>query len=99
MTVNFVSPGPVSTDIGLKDADEKSLFAEVIKMTRAAESFGTVQDIADIILVFSSKKGKWITASTAKTSSDQGPKVRSRFRHRLPTPFTIFETLIQLGGG
>jgi NAD(P)-dependent dehydrogenase (short-subunit alcohol dehydrogenase family) len=67
-TVNSVSPGPVSTDILPEGADENILFAEMIKRTRAAERVGTVQDIADIVLLISSEKGRWITGQSISAS-------------------------------
>jgi NAD(P)-dependent dehydrogenase (short-subunit alcohol dehydrogenase family) len=68
ITVNSVAPGPMSTDILPKGVDENVLFADMIKLTRAADRVGTVQDIADIVLLIASEKGRWITGQAISAS-------------------------------
>ncbi|KAK7427739.1 hypothetical protein QQZ08_005677 [Neonectria magnoliae] len=60
ITVNSVAPGPVATDIIPKELAEE-LTGPQKGITRAADRIGTVDDLADAILLLVSEKARWIT--------------------------------------
>ncbi|KAK7409153.1 hypothetical protein QQX98_008646 [Neonectria punicea] len=60
ITVNSVAPGPVATDIIPKELVEE-LTGPQKGITRAADRIGTVDDLADAILLLVSEKARWIT--------------------------------------
>ncbi|EFX03128.1 metallo-beta-lactamase superfamily protein [Grosmannia clavigera kw1407] len=71
ITVNTIAPGPVNTDISndvgdAATADEQDKI--FINMTRAAGRVGTVDDIADAVLLLVSEKSRWITAQVVSVS-------------------------------
>ena len=58
-------PGPVSTDaIPLGSKVEEAQRGLLVPMTRAEERFGTVEDIADAVLLLVQEKSRWITGQT-----------------------------------
>ncbi|KAL4913231.1 hypothetical protein BDW62DRAFT_220833 [Aspergillus aurantiobrunneus] len=67
VTVNTVSPGPVDTEALPKEqADKVNRF--LVPMTRAEERVGTVNDIADAVLLLVSEKSRWITGQVISVS-------------------------------
>ncbi|KAI0890805.1 hypothetical protein F4806DRAFT_347827 [Annulohypoxylon nitens] len=65
ITINTVMPGPVSTDaIPLGSKVEEAQRGLLVPMTRAEERFGTVEDIADAVLLLVQEKSRWITGQT-----------------------------------
>lgn len=69
ITINTVAPGPVDTDIGNDidnpDVTDDSFFVD---MTRAEARTGTVDDIADAVLLLVSGLSRWITAQFISVS-------------------------------
>jgi NAD(P)-dependent dehydrogenase (short-subunit alcohol dehydrogenase family) len=65
-TVNCVNPGPVGTDMWLRDTGAEVLAEWDIKMkeTPAAPRIGTVDDIAQIVAFLASEGSRWSTGST-----------------------------------
>ncbi|ORY68173.1 uncharacterized protein BCR38DRAFT_362409 [Pseudomassariella vexata] len=66
ITINTVAPGPVITDInaeafGEKPMDKETLNARYCAQARAEERIGTTEDIADVVLLLTSEKSRWIT--------------------------------------
>jgi NAD(P)-dependent dehydrogenase (short-subunit alcohol dehydrogenase family) len=66
ITVNSIAPGPVITD--LVPADAETAFSDFVGMTRAAKRVGTVQDIADAVLLIVNEKSQWITGQFISAS-------------------------------
>jgi NAD(P)-dependent dehydrogenase (short-subunit alcohol dehydrogenase family) len=44
------------------------MFAYMIAQTRAAERIGTIEDIADSVLLLASEKARWITGQHVSAS-------------------------------
>jgi len=61
LTVNSIGPGPVDTEFPLDEETKSQVGPIVLSMTRAAERIGTVDDIADAVLLVVSEKARWIT--------------------------------------
>ncbi|KAF3915481.1 hypothetical protein ABW21_db0201687 [Orbilia brochopaga] len=67
ITVNTIAPGPVPTDtawkaLGLTTQEQyEAVTAPWVANTRAAARVGTVEDIADLVLLVTSEKARWIT--------------------------------------
>lgn len=60
-------PGPVLTD-SLKDEEFEMLKEGLLNLTRAERRFGTVQDIADSVLLLANEKSRWITGEVISVS-------------------------------
>ncbi|KAL6910201.1 hypothetical protein GGI43DRAFT_426977 [Trichoderma evansii] len=68
ITINTVMPGPVLTD-GLPPTPEfEILKGKLLDMTRAERRFGTVEDIADSVLLLANEKSRWITGESISVS-------------------------------
>ncbi|KAI0433820.1 hypothetical protein F5Y09DRAFT_297619 [Xylaria sp. FL1042] len=73
ITVNTIAPGHVLTDMTkdvlagddrLATHSDKAIFAQ----TRAAPRIGTIEDIADVVLLVASEKSRWLTAQWISAS-------------------------------
>jgi NAD(P)-dependent dehydrogenase (short-subunit alcohol dehydrogenase family) len=61
-------PGPVLTD-GMPPTPEfEILKGKLLDMTRAERRFGTVEDIADSVLLLANEKSRWITGESISVS-------------------------------
>lgn len=68
ITVNTIAPGPVLTD-SLPDVPQVEPIKEyLLSLTRAEERVGTVEDIADAVLLLASEKSRWITGQFISVS-------------------------------
>lgn len=67
ITVNSIAPGPVLTDLAPPEA-LKAGHAQIMAMTRAAQRYGTTQDIADAVLLIVNEKSRWITGQYISAS-------------------------------
>lgn len=67
ITVNSVAPGPVATDI-IAGAEDSPFIKRLVGITRAEERFGTVDDLADVVLFLASEKSRWITGQYISVS-------------------------------
>ena len=68
VTVNSVAPGPVATDMNSGAERMEATAAVLMGLTRAADRIGTVEDIADAVLLLASEKGRWITGQFLSAS-------------------------------
>ncbi|KAH7007496.1 putative gluconate 5-dehydrogenase [Ilyonectria destructans] len=69
-TVNCVNPGPIATDMWLRDT-EPGILAEYeskIKETPAAPRIATVDDIAQIVAFLSEEASRWSTGSVVNAN-------------------------------
>ncbi|KAK3177263.1 hypothetical protein K4F52_009938 [Lecanicillium sp. MT-2017a] len=60
ITVNAIGPGPVATDICPPELLDEVMASEVAE-TRAADRYGTIEDMGDAVLLLVSDKARWIT--------------------------------------
>ncbi|PWY88143.1 short chain dehydrogenase [Aspergillus heteromorphus CBS 117.55] len=60
ITINTVSPGPVDTD-GLPPQVAEKVHRAMIPMTRVEERTGTVEDVADVVLLLCAEQSRWIS--------------------------------------
>ncbi|GLA30340.1 short chain dehydrogenase [Aspergillus phoenicis ATCC 13157] len=67
ITINTVSPGPVDTD-GLPPQVAEKINKTMVPMSRVEERLGTVQDIADAVLLLCSEKSRWISGQIISVS-------------------------------
>ncbi|PNP54566.1 hypothetical protein THARTR1_05123 [Trichoderma harzianum] len=67
ITINTVMPGPVLTD-SLKAEEFEMLKEGLLNLTRAERRFGTVEDIADSVLLLANEKSRWITGGCISVS-------------------------------
>lgn len=69
-TVNCVNPGPVATDMWLRDTDPDVLkeWDEKVKETPAAARIGTTDDVAQIVAFLSEEASRWSTGSTVNAN-------------------------------
>ncbi|KAL7944226.1 hypothetical protein V8C42DRAFT_353657 [Trichoderma barbatum] len=68
ITINTVMPGPVLTD-SLPPTPEFEMLKEgLLNLTRAERRFGTVEDIADSVLLLVNEKSRWITGECISVS-------------------------------
>ncbi|UKZ57312.1 hypothetical protein TrVGV298_011165 [Trichoderma virens] len=68
ITINTIAPGPVETD-NLPDTPESAPMKNyLLSMTRSENRVGTVEDIADAVLLLSSEKSRWITGQFISVS-------------------------------
>ncbi|KIX06766.1 uncharacterized protein Z518_04742 [Rhinocladiella mackenziei CBS 650.93] len=68
ITINTVAPGPVPTDGLPKGPVADAIHDALVPLTRAEERMGTVEDIADAVLLLVSEKSRWITGQYISTS-------------------------------
>ncbi|KAL7902721.1 hypothetical protein HDV63DRAFT_413210 [Trichoderma sp. SZMC 28014] len=68
ITINTVMPGPVLTDSLPPTPEFEMLKDTLLNMTRAERRFGTVEDIADSVLLFANEKSRWITGESISVS-------------------------------
>ncbi|OAP63313.1 hypothetical protein AYL99_02540 [Fonsecaea erecta] len=68
ITINTIAPGPVPTDGIPKGPVADAVHNFLIPMTRAEERMGTVDDIADAVLLLTSEKSRWITGQFISAS-------------------------------
>ncbi|RAK98549.1 SDR family NAD(P)-dependent oxidoreductase, partial [Aspergillus ibericus CBS 121593] len=67
ITINTISPGPVDTD-GLPPHVAEKINKTLVPLSRVEERLGTVQDIADAVLLMCSEKGRWISGQVISVS-------------------------------
>jgi NAD(P)-dependent dehydrogenase (short-subunit alcohol dehydrogenase family) len=63
-----VAPGPVETDIAASVGDFNVVAATLVALTRAADRVGSVEDIADIVLLIANERSRWITGQHISAS-------------------------------
>jgi len=68
ITINTIAPGPVPTDGMPKGPVADAIHKSLVPMTRAAEREGTVEEIADAVLLITSEKSRWITGQFISVS-------------------------------
>lgn len=68
ITINTVMPGPVLTDALPLTPEFEMLKGTLLNMTRAERRFGTVEDIADSVLLLANEKSRWITGESISVS-------------------------------
>jgi NAD(P)-dependent dehydrogenase (short-subunit alcohol dehydrogenase family) len=68
ITVNAVAPGPVATDIIAGAEGMEEVAKHFLEITRAGERIGTVDDIADSVLLLVSERSRWITGQYISVS-------------------------------
>ncbi|RFU81050.1 hypothetical protein TARUN_1143 [Trichoderma arundinaceum] len=68
ITINTLAPGPIETD-NLPDVPEvQPLKDYLLAATRVEERIGTVEDVADAVLLLTSEKSRWITGQFISVS-------------------------------
>ncbi|KAH8902295.1 putative short-chain dehydrogenase [Coniochaeta sp. PMI_546] len=67
ITINTVAPGPVPTE-SLPPQVEEAIHAALIPLTRAEDRVGSVDDIADVVLLLASEKSRWLTGQYISAS-------------------------------
>ena len=69
-TVNCVNPGPVATDMWLRDTDPEVLkeWDTKMKETPAAPRIAEVDDIAQVVAFLSEEASRWSTGSTVNAN-------------------------------
>lgn len=60
ITVNLIQPGPIDTDMNPADSE----FAPVLKSFTAIERYGTVEEIAGLVMYLSSEESQFITGTS-----------------------------------
>lgn len=68
ITINTVAPGPVLTDSVPAGYEDGPLIKYLRDRTRAEDRFGTVEDIADAVLLIASERSRWITGQFISVS-------------------------------
>ncbi|KAL6803520.1 NAD(P)-binding protein [Trichoderma sp. SZMC 28012] len=69
ITINTIAPGPVDTDsVPAGDPGSQALKKWLISLTRAEDRVGTVNDIADAVLLLADEKSRWITGQYISAS-------------------------------
>jgi NAD(P)-dependent dehydrogenase (short-subunit alcohol dehydrogenase family) len=68
ITINTVAPGPVPTDVALPGPIADAVHGALIPLTRAEARTGTVEDIADVVLLLASDKSRWLTGQFISAS-------------------------------
>ncbi|KIW97532.1 uncharacterized protein Z519_01116 [Cladophialophora bantiana CBS 173.52] len=68
VTINTIAPGPVPTDGLPKGPVADAVHNSLLPLTRAEERMGTVDDIADVVLLLASEKSRWITGQFISAS-------------------------------
>ncbi|KAH8647678.1 hypothetical protein BX600DRAFT_518106 [Xylariales sp. PMI_506] len=79
LTVNSVAPGPVATDICPPEYRDV-VMGPHIAVTRAAERFGTIEEIGDAVLFLASDKARWITGQFISTHELVGSAADFKWR-------------------
>ncbi|MOA38876.1 Cyclic-di-GMP-binding biofilm dispersal mediator protein [compost metagenome] len=59
ITVNLVQPGPINTDMNPSDTD----VADFLRSRMALSEYGTVEDVAGLVVFLASEEGKFITGT------------------------------------
>ncbi|PYI04694.1 short chain dehydrogenase, partial [Aspergillus sclerotiicarbonarius CBS 121057] len=67
ITINTVSPGPVDTD-GLPPHVAEKINKTMVPLSRVEERLGTVEDVADAVLLLCSEKSRWISGQVISVS-------------------------------
>ncbi|PYI36788.1 short chain dehydrogenase [Aspergillus indologenus CBS 114.80] len=67
ITINTVSPGPVDTD-GVPPHVAEKIHNTMVPMTRVEERVGTVEDVADAVLLLCSERSRWISGQVISVS-------------------------------
>ncbi|KAH6867393.1 hypothetical protein B0T10DRAFT_419865 [Thelonectria olida] len=68
ITVNTIAPGPVLTDSLPPVPQVEPIKDYLLSLTRLEERVGTVEDIADAVLLLTSEKSRWITGQFISVS-------------------------------
>ena len=69
VTINTIAPGPVETDsLPAHIPQVQAKVKYLVSLTRAEERVGTVEDIADAVLLLVSEKSRWITGQFISVS-------------------------------
>ncbi|KAL6697008.1 hypothetical protein J3F84DRAFT_394499 [Trichoderma pleuroticola] len=69
ITINTIAPGPVDTDsVPAGDSQSQAMKQWLISLTRAEDRIGTVNDIADAVLLLADEKSRWITGQYISAS-------------------------------
>ncbi|PNP51027.1 hypothetical protein THARTR1_08255 [Trichoderma harzianum] len=69
ITINTIAPGPVDTDsVPAGDPQSQAMKQWLISLTRAEDRVGTVNDIADAVLLLADEKSRWITGQYISAS-------------------------------
>ncbi|KAL7785853.1 hypothetical protein V8C37DRAFT_393258 [Trichoderma ceciliae] len=68
ITVNTIAPGPVATDNLPSTPEVEPLTNYLLSVTRNENRVGTVEDIADAVLLLASEKSRWITGQFISVS-------------------------------
>ncbi len=66
--MNTVAPGPVMTDAAKSQEFTDEANAAIMSFTRAADRFGTSEDVADAVSLLVSEKSRWITGQYVSAS-------------------------------
>ncbi|KAJ5108258.1 gluconate 5-dehydrogenase [Penicillium angulare] len=74
-TVNCVNPGPIATDMWLRDTDPEVLkfWDEKMKETPAAPRIATVDDVAQIVAFLAEEGSRWCTGSVVNANGGLVP--------------------------
>lgn len=67
ITINTVAPGPVPTE-SLPPQVEDAIHSALVPLTRAENRVGSVEDIADVVLLLASEKSRWLTGQFISAS-------------------------------
>ncbi|KAK5048051.1 hypothetical protein LTR84_006241 [Exophiala bonariae] len=68
ITINTIAPGPVPTDGMPKGPIADAIHNALVPMTRAEAREGTVEEIADAVLLIASERSRWITGQYISVS-------------------------------
>ncbi|KAL7941154.1 hypothetical protein V8C42DRAFT_355662 [Trichoderma barbatum] len=68
ITINTIAPGPVETDNLPSIPEVAPLKDYLVSVTRSENRVGTVEDIADAVLLLTSEKSRWITGQFISVS-------------------------------
>ncbi|PNP55813.1 hypothetical protein THARTR1_04033 [Trichoderma harzianum] len=68
ITINTLAPGPVETDNLPPTPESAPLRDFLVDLTRSEARVGTVEDVADAVLLLSSEKSRWITGQFISVS-------------------------------
>lgn len=60
-------PAATMTDV-IPAQMQDFIMQRVVPLTRAAERVGTVEDVADAVLLLTSEKSRWVTGQTISVS-------------------------------
>ena len=70
LTANCVNPGPVATDMWLRDTDPAvhDQWSERVRATPAAPRIASVDDVAQIVAFLCEERSRWITGSVVNAN-------------------------------